>query len=177
MLLSIAINVLILAIVYLIVRKRLAKILDGSVLIDEIKDEINHLIIELNQTSERNIGLIEERIHRLQKLIDETDRKIGVLGRETEKHQLSADVYDKLKRAVPLVSKTNIARPVESRQEKESPVSGRDEPPDKAGVERTKAETVLHLHRQGFDPKLIATRTSSTLGEVELIISLQNGKQ
>jgi hypothetical protein len=34
---------------------------------------------------------------------------------------------------------------------------------------------VLALHRQGFEPKIIAAKTGSTLGEIELIISLADG--
>ena len=74
------------------------RILDGGEFIDSIKDEINHLVVELNQTAERNIGIIEARINRLQKLVDSADRKIALLGKEREKVKLGREVYDRLKK-------------------------------------------------------------------------------
>ena len=70
-LLSVTINVLLIGILYLFTRKKLRRIFDGEEVLDTIRDEINRLVVELNQTSDRNIGIIEERIGRLKKLVDE----------------------------------------------------------------------------------------------------------
>ena len=170
-LLSLALNALLLGIGYLIFRRRINRVLDGGQLIDTIKDEVNHLVVELNQTTERNIGIIEERIGRLQKLVGEADRKILLLGKESDKVKFGAEVYDRLKRAVPVVPPAGPAE--EAVQDHPGPRSG----PETVAVpetQRTIAEDVLALHRQGFDSRIIATRTGSTMGEIELIISLSN---
>ncbi len=149
------------------------RILDGGEFIDSIKDEINHLVVELNQTAERNIGIIEARINRLQKLVDSADRKIALLGKEREKVKLGREVYDRLKKSAPLVATSDSP----STETAVSPVP--KEAADAALPEpgRSSADEVLDLHRQGFDTRLIASRTGSTLGEVELIISLAHGKE
>ncbi len=173
-LLSLSLNVLLIAVVYLIFRRKINRALEGSELIDMIKDEVNHLVVELNQTAERNIGIIEERIVRLQKLVGDADRKIMLLGKESEKVKFGAEIYDRLKKAAP------IMRPV---GQPEIPSIGdpdRASDPDVAEVpvvERTASEEVLVLHRQGFDSRIIAARTGSTIGEIELIVSLSNRDQ
>jgi hypothetical protein len=170
-LLSLSLNVLLVGIVFLVFRRRINRILEGGELIDTIKDEINHLVVELNQTTERNIGLIEERIGRLQKLVGDADRKIMLLGKESEKVKFGAEVYDRLKKAAPIV---HPAAPPKNSFGDDREQRG---DPDKAVVpdpERTTAEEVLELHRQGFDSRIIATRTGSNVGEIELIISLSN---
>ena len=162
-LLSLGFNLLAIAIIYIIFRRKINRVLDGRELIDTIKDEVNHLVVELNQTTERNIGIIEERITRLQKLVREADRKIMLLGKESEKVKFGAEVYDRLKKAAPFV---HVVDPTEE-DEPESLV-------ETSSSERSSAEEVLELHRQGFDSRIVAARTGLTVGEVELIISLSD---
>ena len=134
--------------------------LNGDEFLDSVKDEINHLVVELNQTSERNIGIIEERISRLQKLVEVADRKIVLLGKESEKVKLGSEVYDNLRRAAPMAPAYAKAP--------DAPAPATDD---------GRTGEVLELSRQGFDKKLIAARTGTSLGEVELIISLAQGKE
>ena len=79
---------------------------------------------------------------------------------------ISVDVYDRLKRSAPLVENIPQSPIIESEVESTPAIE-----------EMTGAEEVIYLHRQGIDSRLIATRTGSTLGEVELIISLEDGKK
>jgi len=187
--LSVAINLIIVFLLYLIMRKRIRRLLDGGEALDAIRDEINHLIVELNQTSDRNIGIIEERIGRLKTLVDEADRKITLLARESEKVRLGADVYERLKKSKSLVA--GVPRNTGTADDRSSQTVGlaagttdlhiADTQESEAMREaekhpgKTTAE-VLELHRQGFEPKLIAAKTGSTLGEIELIISLAGGR-
>ena len=48
--------------------------------------------MELNQASDRNVGLIEDKVTRLQQLLKEADRKIVVLNRELDKHNVTANL-------------------------------------------------------------------------------------
>ena len=176
-------NALLVSLVYLLARRRINRLLSGGEALDAIKDEINRLVVELNQTSDRNIGIIEERINRLQELIREADRKIMLLGKESEKVRLGTDVYAKLKKSKPLVSEERTRatdhqtelEPVRVAEGTPAPltVPAEEEQPKPA----TPAEEVLALHRQGFDPKIIAAKTDFPLGEIELIISLANGSR
>ncbi|MBN1686371.1 MAG: hypothetical protein JW852_06925 [Spirochaetales bacterium] len=195
-LISIAVNALLIALVYLLARKRINRLLGGEEALDAIKQEINRLIVELNQTADRNIGIIEARIARLKKLVEESDRKIALLGKESEKVRIGAEVYERLKRSRPLVPEENRSaagtetlppdsqRPLEEQSvsyavapagggEHREPMAGGAAPPGGGGM----TARVLELHRQGFEPKIIASRTGSTLGEIELIISLAAGNR
>ena len=163
LLLSVAINFVLLLGAFVYFKAKISSILSGDRVLNDLRDEVNHLVVELNSTTERNLGLVEERITKLQDLIRDADKKILLLSREREKHRLSTEVYDRLKRTVPLVSKpqepNTIGKSTEHR------------------LEKSAAEIVIDLHRKGFDPKLIASKTGSSLGEVELIISLDDQKK
>lgn len=130
------------SVIYLILKKKIASSLDPNTQIERIREEINHLIVDLNQTTDRNIALIEDRVNRLMDLLAEADKKINLLQRESEKHQLSNKVYADIAR-----KKADTAK--EDRQDE-----------------------VLRLHREGFSTEMIAKRVGAPVSEVELIISL-----
>ena len=189
-LISVAVNGLVIGLLYFLLRKRINRILGGGEVIDEIKDEINRLVVELNQTADRNIGIIEERIARLKRLVEEADKKITLLGRESEKVRIGTEVYDRLKRSKSLVSKDGLkvtdttdvgSVPPDHTPDEEriAEKTGQPAVDDAAGTGPRAggraAARVLELYRQGFEPKIIASQTGSTLGEIELIISLAGG--
>jgi hypothetical protein len=202
LLLSVAVNALLVGLVYLLARRRINHLLSGGEALNAIQDEINRLVVELNQTSDRNIGIIEERLNRLRKLVDEADRKIMLLGKESEKVRLGTDVYDKLKKSKSLVSEDQTretspkanpkatgdfvpagaddavpaaAIPAPSAAAKAAPITATSETEQQKPA--TPGDEVIALHRQGFDPKIIAAKTGSPLGEIELIISLSGGSR
>ena len=172
---------------YLLTRK-IRRELDTREIIEKIRDEVNGLIVELNQTTDRNVGIVEERIGRLRSLIEEADKKIQLVDRELQKHDVGIDVYQKLRTsakqriegapkqdpevvAEPVLQMTGVAIP-------ETPAAN----PTATPVEEPMAvdnlslkERVLTLARQGFDARIIATRLGTTIGEVELVLSIQSG--
>ena len=163
MLLSTAINIVLLLSAFVYFKVKISASLSGDRVLNDLRDEVNHLVVDLNGTTERNLGLVEERISKLQDLIRDADKKIMLLSRESEKHRLGTEVYDRLKRTVPLVSKLQEQKTIDKTTEQ--------------ALEKSAAELVIDLHRKGFDPKLIASKTGSSLGEVELIISLDDQKK
>ncbi len=195
-LLSIAVNALLIGLVYFLAKRRINRLLNGGEALDAIKEEINHLIVELNQTADRNIGIIEERINKLQELVRDADKKIMLLGKESEKLRLGTDVYDKLKKSKSLISEgasreADLKAGLEGTRESKGEtvtvtakkISNMRPRPAPSAVQReterpkpvTLADEVLALHRQGLDTKIIAAKTGSPLGEIELIISLAEG--
>ena len=56
----VAVNVAGYALVYLALRSRLARTTSAREQIGEIADEVNRLVVDLNQTTDRNIALIED---------------------------------------------------------------------------------------------------------------------
>lgn len=134
-------------VVYLLLKRRLARTLNAARLLDEVREEVDRILVELNQTTNRNITLIEDRISRLNDLLGKADRKIALLDREAEKQGLAARLYSEL----------SARRPLEA--------EGPEAPEDRN-------EEVVRLARSGLSPELIGQRLGITLGEVELIISL-----
>lgn len=68
-------------------------------LLSEVHREIEALVRELNQTTERNIGLIEERMHSLEKLLTTADQKMLLFSKEMEKKRIGQEAYNHLSKA------------------------------------------------------------------------------
>ena len=146
-----------LALVYVVLRERIRRSLSSVSQIREIRDEVDRLIVELNQTTDRNIALVEDRIAALNELLGKADKKIGLLRRETEKHEMGQRVYESLGEVG--------SRPRAGAETRKQPQQAGASP-----------EAVLELHRAGFSPSLISARLGIPTGEVELIISLEHRK-
>ena len=143
-------NLLVLLAIFLYARHRLNRELSSKRLLDEVHAEVNEMIVELNQTTERNIALIEERISRLNRVLSTADNRIGVLERGLEVKDSIREYGEIGKRAVRIAPET------------------------KGGLD---SGEVIRLYRQGIDTRLIATRLGGSVGEVELIISLDGRMQ
>ena len=59
------------------------------------------MVVQLNQTTDRNVSLLEDRIRQLTELLAKADKKIGLLRREGEKHEVSQSVYNHLVKSRP----------------------------------------------------------------------------
>jgi DNA-binding NarL/FixJ family response regulator len=132
-------------VVYLVLKAKLNKSVDPKAILEAIREEVDRIIVELNSTTDRNITLLEDKVQSLNTLLEQADKKIGILKREIEKHELSAKVYSEL---------------ANSRKEVQK------------GEEQDRHTQVLNLHRQGMSKAAIAKRLGITLAEIELIITL-----
>ena len=210
-----------LVLVYLLLRDRLRRAASAEARVAEIREEVSRLLVELNQATDRNVALMEDRIGVLNDALSTADKKIGLLRRETEKHDVGSRVYSRLAEGRPL-------RPLEAEETREAappaappPVSLPAAPPlavelSERPAAPSRAETparvraggagagqgttgaagaagggapeaaaagagdvrqrVMMLFRAGFSPSLIASRVGAPVGEVELIISLEQRK-
>ena len=132
-------------IVYLILKAKVNKSVDPAAILESIREEVDRIIVELNSTTDRNITLLEDKVQSLTSLLEQADKKIGILKREIEKHELSGKVYSELAR-----SGQRVQQP----------------------EEQDRRAQVLNLHRQGISASAIAKRLGITLAEIELILSL-----
>ena len=133
------------ATVYLILKAKLSRSVDPKAILESIRGEVDRIIVELNSTTDRNITLLEDKVQSLSTLLEQADRKIGILKREIEKHELSSKVYSELAH-----SRTVVQEP----------------------DEQDRRTQVLNLHRQGISKSAIAKRVGITLAEIELIVTL-----
>lgn len=146
--------------VYLLLKRQILKRIEPAILIAEIKKELDQVIIEINRTTETNIGLLEDKINTIAELLSKADKRIVLLRRESEKFNLSKDYSQILKRV-----KTQSQPPV-------TPVQ-----PEESSVQPSLHDRVLQLHREGFSKSIIANKINVSIGEVELIISLDEAGQ
>src|SRR5208283_2745127 len=82
--------------VYLLLRDRVRRAVSAESRISEIREEVSRLLVELNQATDRNIALMEDKITVLNDAISTADKKIGLLRRETEKHDVGSQIYSRL---------------------------------------------------------------------------------
>jgi len=232
-----------LLLIYVLLRDRVRRAASRDAQIAEIRDEVIRLLVELNRTTDRNIALIEDRIASLNELLSSADKKIGLLRRETEKHDVGTQIYSRLSEGRSRATGAQAAKspPRREREEPAQPRQERDEMPPprqeregvaarvaasggasslsvelsdapenrlERGSPQARAERdemppprqerdemppgvavgvaagkppdiqqrVVMLHNAGFAASLIASRVGVPLGEVELIIALQQRK-
>ncbi len=185
---------------FVVLRRLIRRELEAGAVLDTIRDEINSLVVELNQTADRNVALVEERIRTLQELLSEADKKVQLVGREMRKHDMGLDVYNKLKKGAAIKGASESAEAhheanadgnVADRTNERKPatvsnqsISGNDvlerknssESERNTSDEQSVSERVMNLHHQGFEPRIIAQKIGTNVGEVELIISIRAGR-
>lgn len=181
-LIAILLNILVAAILYIVLNKKIDRQLNPKEMLDRIGAEVEDIIKELNHTTERNIGLIEDRVESLKSLLESTDRRLAVLRREAEKHEMSNAVYTSIvqknrkhrtDQQVPATAEANPTSETRDSVPGSAAARSNDIPPKRSDVR----DQVLELHRKGISPSVIAGRVGSTIGEVELIISLQGSRK
>lgn len=156
---AIVVSLAVLVIVMFALANILRKIkkLQKSNVIGQLQSEVSELILELNLTTDRNINILEEKISRLTGLLHDADKRIKILGTESKRNKSESIIYNQLGRINDnqhLVD-NSAAIPI---------------------VEINKKDKIIELHNNGFTTTVIASRVGSTVGEVELIISLIEGR-
>ena len=90
-----------LLLVYVVLRDRVRRAMSVDSQIADVREEVSRLLVELNQTTDRNVALIEDRISRLNESLALADKKIGLLRREIEKHDVGSQIYSRLAEGKP----------------------------------------------------------------------------
>lgn len=152
--LAVGINAIVVLIIYLGLKRQLRNSTGAAGLLDEIRDDIEALIVEINQITDRNVSIIEDKVKQLNQLLEGADKRITLLKREGDKNSIEMPRYNDLK-------KSSVKEIEHVRSEQKI----------------SKKEQILGLHRNGFSSGIIASKTGISIGEVELIISLSSGKE
>jgi uncharacterized small protein (DUF1192 family) len=164
-----------LLLVYALLRDRVRRATSAANQIAELREEVSRLVVELNQTTERNVALLEDKILGLSDTCAAADRRIALLKRDIEKHDAGTKVYSRLVEGAPPAPaaprpSSNLSVELSGRVAERPPSA----PKESETIPRQDArERVVMLSRSGFSSALIAARVGMPLGEVELIISLE----
>lgn len=159
---------------HLVLRRRIDRSTRPEGALDDVKREVGSIITELNQTAERTVALLEDRLDSLQTMIDQADRRITVLRRELP----GTPTYTR--KGMPV-----NAPPTPNSVPGEAPVTTANKPVTEGSAHGTTAgsaavplrERVRELYLQGLPVPRIATIVGKTAGEVELIISLGGDRE
>jgi len=149
----IGVNFLVLLIMYFVFKGKIERALTNEEILRSVREEVDQMIVELNQTTNRNIGLIEESINRLSEVLRKADKSIMLLSRQQDQQKKSEEVYTSLK---------------------PRPLKIDDKKPKKE--EKTIPEQVMELYNQGFSPTIISNKLDISVGEIETIISIHGRK-
>jgi hypothetical protein len=185
--------------IWFLLKSRIARYLELENLLEGVRDEARGLVLELNETADRNVSLVEDRMTALRGLLDEVDRRIGLGHRELDARAAEREVYAKLSKRRPIVPESE--RPIASAPER-SDASELPRPASEAPItlslgaaaevqgaarsgpeiivsddlllsSRTKREEALDLYRKGISADLIAARLGATVAEVELLVEME----
>jgi hypothetical protein len=88
---------------WFLLRARIRRHLELENLLDGVREEARALVTEMNETADRNVSLIEDRMGALKELLDEVDRRMGVARRELSSREVEREVYAQLSRRRPIV--------------------------------------------------------------------------
>ena len=154
------VNLLVAGMVMFFLSRRIDQRIEPTAVLNEIRSEVDELIVEFNQTTERNISLLEERIVRLNRLIETADRRVAVLRRELDAHESGTRVYSDI------VQQAAVQRRQEQEQTEEGTESAAED----------KRLQIIDLYEKGIAANIIAARVGTTVGEVELIVSMRKRK-
>ncbi len=139
---------------YLKIRGYVTKNTESSSVLEQIRSEVESLIVEINMITDRNVSLLEDRVKKLNSLMEKADKRITLLKGAAENNTREIPSYNGLKKA-------GLKEIEHVRTEQKS----------------SKKEQVLELYRNGFSSGIIASKTGISIGEVELIVSLASGKE
>jgi len=197
---STGISIILAGIVYILLVKRINREKSSTAITEQVRNEIDRMVVDLNQTADRNIGLVEQQLKLLTEMIQESDHRISLLQKHSEKLNRSTDTYNQIRPAQIMKPKeppeqkaptepkeptaqqsSEVSRPnahtVDISENKKSSTSISESEDTRDAVTPSKRERVINLYRQGISLDIIASRVDSTVAEIELIISMTEGRQ
>jgi hypothetical protein len=144
-------------------------------MLSEIQDEVNSLLLRIDEITERDISLLEDREKSLRALLDDADRRLKVYAREMDRRVSSENAYQDLG--------LRMGRGGKAAPEAAPPQTIPAEAPRFAQAEkqieadpRPIGEQIRDLSLAGFSAPLIASKLGISISEAELAIALLERK-
>ncbi|WP_304224416.1 hypothetical protein [Gracilinema caldarium] len=185
---------------FLYVRSLIIKRTSKDRILAEFRDEVDRLIADIDAATDRDIGLIEDRLKTLKALLDETDKRIISYTKELQRRAMQEQAYAELGR------RQSAARPVQRNpitQERQDSLFDENKAASQTAEKTVQdeesagetpqpiqtprfvkaekeikpkppsfSEQVLELYLAGFSPELIASKLKVTVAEVDLAINV-----
>ncbi|AEF83048.1 hypothetical protein [Leadbettera azotonutricia] len=155
-------------------------------ILGEIQDEVDSILFRINEITDRDITLLEDREKSLQALLDDADRRLKVYARELDRHENSGKAYQALGLRMQRNGKaadSDLPVPPQTVPAAEAIPLPAAEPPRFAQAEkqieaepRPIGEQVRDLSLAGFSAPLIASKLGISISEAELAMALLERK-
>jgi cell division septum initiation protein DivIVA len=101
-----SLNIIIMTIGFLIIARRLRRQYNAQQFLSQVQQEVNTIVTELNQTTERNIQLLEDRIAAVKDTLAELDRRIVMAEAEEQKRSRTDQTYNHLREQRRVIQRT-----------------------------------------------------------------------
>lgn len=162
-------NVLLIAVGYIFIRRYVDGRTSQEAHLSEIRQQINQMIQELDETTERNIQIIEHRIEELKGLASQSRKDIELLQTQRNEYSKALENYRRLGRMEnPLRSDEKEAFQENlSTEEKDANLDHQETP------QSSPRALVSAALQEGLTPSEISAKLDIPQGEVELIIQMQ----
>ena len=141
--------------------------------IKDVREEISRLLRSLDEITDKNITLIEDREKRLKELLEETDRRLTIYSREMDRRENAERTYREMGSRIihePPKAASMAPAPPPVSQPVSHPVSHIEE------VKLSLEEQIRELAGSGISPEIIASRLGISISEAELAVALEARK-
>ncbi|WP_156789645.1 hypothetical protein [Gracilinema caldarium] len=162
----------------------------------EFRDEVAHLISDIDAATDRDIALVEDRVKTLKSILEDTDKRILAYKKEINRRSMEEQAYAELGRRQGRTIQSDVPQEMDlfqrEQRAKKSLASSELVTPEveksnpKPRFLRTEHELtpkapsfsdqVLELYEAGFSPELIASKLKVTVAEVDLAINVSGKK-
>lgn len=168
-------NILILIGGYLIIKSKFEKRYINKNIIEDVKKEINNIIIKLNETTFSNISLIDEKIKRLSRMLNFVDKKIAGLDKKIKDSFEEEDKEENLLKNLTyspqkIVKQTQIFS--EIKKEEEDRKIAEEKLLDEQMKNMAIDHKVIFLIEKNWNIEDIKKKLNISSGEIELILNL-----
>ena len=155
-----------------------------------LQEEVRQLEADIDEKTEQDLQLLEEKINALREICTEAERRIAVYSRELEKRETENQVFSALNIS-PLLKKLDVTAPAKQPASAKPPASAEQlvsvKPPGSAKPPAPNIvvsqnplsikpppmkDRIAELYKAGFNADLIAKRLGLNLGEVKVYFNL-----
>ncbi len=185
----ILINIMLVSVIYIFLRRRIDNLTDTGKMSGEIARELDTILAEINQATDRNVLIIEDKIHELEQVIATAEQRISLLKKDLKPAE-SVPVAQPVSELIPKQAAESIVTEIPEKQQTDltynhlnrmNTMSGLVTPlkvPEKVlETEVDEKARVIELYRSGLEAAVISASMGLNMGEIELIISLYKQKE
>jgi len=157
-------------------------------ILSEFQEEVNLILKSINETTERDLTLIEERKKDLKTLLEEIDKRLKIYLREMDHARKAEEAYQELGKNRYRMNRRPASQPAEAEKKNEAqkaPESGEafplpafdlktetNTPPAPKADAPPMGDQIHSLLRSGFSEEAIASRLGISIAEVEFASAL-----